>query len=136
MLLKYFPDLKFKPFTVREICKKADEINKERITNKQKPLKVFENLLANINRLKTNYQLVNLREPFLNDEAREALLELEAPLDPVNRGSVNLTKMMMEDEFLTVYNGTFVNYVEPFYTVIMNEKQLLNEYYKNNRSKS
>lgn len=135
-LLKYFPDLKFRTYTVKEICKRADEINKERVANKQKPLKIFENLLSNINRLKTNYQLVNLREPFLNDQAREALLELEAPLDPVDRGSVNLTKMMMEDEFLTIYGSTFVNYVEPFYAVIMNEKQLLNEYNKNNRGKS
>jgi 5'-3' exonuclease len=136
ILLKYFPDLKFKPFTVKEICRKADELNKARVANKQKPLKVFENLLSNIDRLKTNYQLVNLREPFLNDQAREELLQLEMPLEPTNRGSVNLTKMMMEDEFLTIYGSTFVNYVEPFYTVIMNEKQILNEYYKNNRRKS
>lgn len=136
MLLQHFPDLKFKTFTVKEICKGADEINKERVTNKQKPLKIFENLLNNIDRLKTNYRLVNLREPFLNDQAREELAQLEMPLEPTDRGSANLTKMMMEDEFLTVYGSTFVNYVEPFYTVIMNEKQVLTEYLKNNRNKS
>jgi 5'-3' exonuclease len=135
ILLKYFPDLKFKTYTVREICKEADRINKERIANKLKPLKIFENLLGNIDRLRTNYQLVNLREPFLNDLAREELLQLEMPLEPTNRGSVNLTKMMAEDEFLTIYGSTFVNYVEPFYTVIMNEKDLLKEYLKNNRGK-
>jgi len=133
ILLKYFPDLKFKPFTVKEICRLADELNKERVANKQKPLMVFENLLSGIERLRTNYQLVNLREPFLNDQAREDLLELEAPLDPTDRGSHNLTKMMMEDEFLIIYGSTFVNYVEPFYTVIMNEKQILKDYQKNNR---
>jgi hypothetical protein len=58
------------------------------------------------------------------------------PLEPTDRGSVNLTKMMAEDEFLTIYGSTFVNYVEPFYTVIMNEKDLLKEYLRNNRSKS
>jgi DNA polymerase I len=136
ILLKYFPDMKFKHFTVREICKQADALNKERIANKQKPLKVFENLLSNIDRLKMNYQLVNLKEPFLNDEAREELAQLEMPLNPTDRGSKNLTKMMMEDEFLTIYGSTFVNYVEPFYTVIMNEKQLLKDYMKNNRGKS
>jgi 5'-3' exonuclease len=136
MLLQHFPNLKFKTYTVKEICKEADRINKERVVNKLKPLKIFENLLGNINRLKTNYQLVNLREPFLNDQAREELLQLEMPLEPTDRGSVNLTKMMAEDEFLTIYGSTFVNYVEPFYTVIMNEKDLLKEYLKNNRSKS
>ena len=133
MLLKYFPDLKFRTFTVREICRKADEINKERANNKQKPLKNFENLLGNIDRLIMNHRLVNLKEPFLNEQAREELAQLEMPLEPADRGSKNLYKMMMEDEFLTVYGSTFVQYVEPFYAVIMNEKQLLTEYLKKNK---
>jgi 5'-3' exonuclease len=134
-LLKYFPDMRYKKYTVREICREADVINKERIANGQDPLKVFENLLSNIDRLKMNYQLVNLRKPFLNDEAREELEQLRMPLNPTDRGSKNLIRMMNEDEFLTIYTGTFPNYVEPFFAVIMNEKQLLNEYYKNKKTK-
>lgn len=134
-LLSHFPNLKFKHFTVRDICKGADEINKQRIANKQKPLKVFENLLKNIDRLKLNYQLVNLREPLLNEQAIEELEQLDLPLSPDGRGSKNLYNMMMEDEFLTVYGSTFVQYVEPFYSVIMGEKQILTEYYKNNKGK-
>lgn len=130
-LLKYFPELLYKKVTVREICKKADEINKKRIKEKKKPLKALENILNNIDRLKTNHKLINLREPFLNEQANDELGQLEMPLSPDNRGSKNLYNMMIEDEFLTVYNSTFVNYVEPFYSVIMNEKQLLQEYYKN-----
>lgn len=133
-LLKYFPELKFKTMTVRDICKKADEINKDRILNKKKPLKSLENLLNNIDRLKINHQLVNLRQPMLNEQAHEELEQLCLPLSPEGRGSKNLYKMMMEDEFLSVYGSTFPNYVEPFYVVIMNEKQLLTEYYKNNKT--
>jgi 5'-3' exonuclease len=134
-ILNHFPDMRYKKYTVREICKEADRINKERVANGDKPLKVFENLLSNVDRLIMNYKLVNLRQPFLNEEAREALIQLDAPLDPTDRGSKNLIKMMNEDEFLTIYTGTFPNYVEPFYTVIMNEKELLREYNKNNRGK-
>lgn len=133
-LLKYFPELKYKHLSVRDICKRADEINKERIQNKKKSLKALENLLNNVDRLKTNFQLVNLREPILNENAEIALEELEVPLSPENRGSKNLYKMMMEDEFLSIYGSTFVQYVEPFYTVIMNEKQLLMEYVKKNNN--
>jgi len=132
-LLNYFPDIKVRQFTVKEICQKADEINKKRIENKQKPLKAFENLLNGVDRLKTNFKLVNLREPILNEQAIEELAQLEMPLSPEDRGSKNLHKMMMEDEFLLIYKGTFVNYIEPFYTIIMNEKQLLTEYLKNNK---
>ena len=127
ILIKYFPDIKYKRITVKEICRRADEINKERLANKQKPLKIFENLLGNIDRLILNYKLINLREPFLNKEAKDALYELEAPLDPKDRGVNNLYKMMIEDEFLTIYKGTFPNYIEPFYTVITNEQKLFNE---------
>ena len=134
-LLKHFPDIQYKKFTVREICKEADRINKERIANKQKPLKIFENLLAGVDRLIMNYKLVNLREPFLNAEAREALLELEAPLDPKDRGITNLMNMMNKDEFLTIYNGTFPNYVEPFYVVVETERDSYKEYLKNNKGK-
>lgn len=119
---------------VKDICEKADEINKERIAKKQKPLKIFENLLQGIDRLKTNYKLVNLREPMLTETAINELSQLELPLSPENRGHKNLYKMMMEDDFLSVYGGTFPNYVEPFYTVIMNEKTLLMEYNKNNKN--
>ena len=134
-LLKYFPELLYKKLTVREICKKADELNKQRIKEKKKPLKALENILNGIDRLKINHKLINLRKPFLNEQAVEELEQLDMPLSPDDRGSKNLHKMMMEDEFLTVYNSTFVNYVEPFYSVIMNEKQLLQEYNKNNKGK-
>lgn len=134
-LLKHFPELKFKSLTVREICIKADEINKQRITEKKKPLKALENLLNNVKRLKTNYSLVNLRQPMLNEQAEEELFQIEMPLSPEDRGSQNLLRMMKEDDFLSVYGGTFVNYVEPFYTIIMNEKQLLTEYNKNSKKR-
>jgi 5'-3' exonuclease len=132
-LLKYFPELKFKTLSVREICKKADEIQQERILNKKKPLRAFVNLLTNIEKLKTNFKITNLRQPMLNEQAEEELIQLELPLSPDGRGSQNLYKMMVEDEFLKVYGSTFVQYVEPFYTIIMNEKQLLTEYLKNNK---
>ena len=135
-LLKHFPDMRYKKYTVREICKESDKKNRERQEHGQKPLKIFENLLGNIDRLIMNYRLVNLREPFLNTEAREELEQLKMPLNPTDRGSKNLIKMMNEDEFLTIYTGTFPNYVEPFYVVIEHEKELLTEYNKNNRSNS
>jgi 5'-3' exonuclease len=129
-LVKLFPELKYKTLTVKDICRRADEINAERAENKKKPLLALENIVNNVSRLKTNFKLVNLREPMLNEQAEEELLQLEAPLSPEDRGSKNLYEMMIHDDFLSVYGSTFSQYVEPFYTVIMNEKRLLTEYYK------
>lgn len=132
-LLKYFPELRYKTLSVRDVCRLADNHNKKRVSEKKKPLKSLTNLLEGIDRLKLNYQLVNLREPILNDEALNEFEQLKMPLSPDDRGSKNLYNMMLEDEFLTIYGSTFPNYVEPFYTVIMNEKEHLSEYLKNNR---
>lgn len=132
-LVKLFPELKFKTMSVRDVCKRADEIQQERTGNKKKPLKALQNLLSpeGVERLKMNFELTNLRQPMLTEQAEEDLQQLELPLSPEDRGSKNLYKLMIDDEFLTVYGSTFPQYVEPFYTVIMNEKQLLIEYYKN-----
>lgn len=132
-LLGHFPELKFKELTVREICKRADEINQERILNKKKPLKALETLISpeGVKRLRLNYQLVNLREPMLNEQAEEELKQLEMPLSTEDRNSKNLGKLMNDDGFLTVYGSGIVQYVEPFYTVITTERQLTKEYYDN-----
>jgi 5'-3' exonuclease len=130
-LLEHFPELQFKRLSVNDIYNKAKEINIKRVAEKKKPIKALENLLNGKERLKINFKLVNLREPMLNEEAREELKQLEMPLSLTNRGSKNLYRMMNEDEFLTIYKSTFVNYVQPFYTVIMNEKQLFEDYNKN-----
>ena len=129
-LVKHFPELKFKTHTVKEICKKADAINEERVQSKKKPLQALENIVNNVPRLRTNFQLVNLREPILNDEAVEELEQLEIPLSDEDRGSTNLLKMMTDDQFLTIYTGGFREYVQPFYTVIAHEQEQLNDFKK------
>jgi len=137
-LLKYFPEMTYKHMTVREICQRADEINKERMLNKEKPLKVFENLLNGVERLKMNFQLVNLSKPMLTEAAVDELEQLEMPLSDYDeeknekRGEKLYDWMVKEDEFLSVYGSTYPNYIEPFYTVIANERQLLKEYIKKN----
>lgn len=131
-LLKYFPDLKARESSVRDVCQMARRFNEKRIKEKKKPIKAFENLLNSIERLKKNYKLINLKSPFLNDEANEELLQLEMPLSPSGRSSSNLYKMMVEDGFLDVYGSNFVSYVQPFYSVISNEKDLYLEYKRKN----
>jgi 5'-3' exonuclease len=132
-LLKQFPELKTRYMSVKEVCAKADQINKERIASKKKPLQALTSLLENIDRLKLNYELINLKEPFLNDQAEEELEQLALPLSDEDRGAKNLVKLMTEDQFLTVYAGNFVSYVEPFYPIIMNEKKLLKDFIKSEK---
>lgn len=132
-LLRLIPELKYKPMMVKEICAKADEIQKERELEKKPRLKALDNLIFGIDRLVMNYKMINLQKPFLNEQAIEELKQLDLPLDDENRGSKYLYKMMIEDEFLSAFGGTFPSYVEPFFPIIMNEKEILKEYKKNFR---
>lgn len=132
-LIKNFPDLKKRYMSVSEILKEAKKINKTRISEKKKPLIALTKLTEGVERLKINHRLINLNEPFLNEEAEEELAQLNVPLSDENRGAKYLVKLMNEDQFLSVYGGTFVSYVQPFYPVIMNEKNLLKEYIKKNK---
>lgn len=134
-VLKYFPDFKYRYYSVNELVKESKKINEERVSNKKKPISCLENLINGTDRLKTNFQLVNLREPMLNEEALERLGDLDGVLDPNDRGSKNLLALMNEDGFLNDWNGTFTSYVEPFYTVIMHEKEQYFEVFPEKKSK-
>lgn len=132
-LMEYFPVLTERYVSVREICVMAEQINNERVKKKLKPLIALKNITTKIDRLKLNYELINLSKPFLNEEAIKALSDLSDPLVDENRGSSNLYKLMQQDDYLSLYSnyGDFVNYVEPFYTVIAREKQLYKQFQKN-----
>lgn len=134
-LLKHFPELAMDVVTVREICKKAYTINKER----KKPLKVLQNIVEGVERLKTNKKLMDLSEPILTNEAIGELEQLEMPLAETDeegneRGSRALYKLMMEDKFLDMFSkyGNFVTYVTPFYPMIAREKEILKIWEKEN----
>ena len=129
-LMKYFPDIKYKKMMVRDICIRANEINQERIANKKDPYKALTNLLENIDTLKTNYELMNLGKPFLNEQAEDELEQLYMPIDDEDRNSKNLFNLMKEDGFLELYTNKFADYVKPFFPVIMKEKEILKEYVK------
>ena len=130
-LLELCPDLKVKHVSVKELCKIADNVNKVRISEKKKPLKKYENLVNNVKRLVINHKLINLDKPFLDDDAYDELYQLDMPLSPEGRGSKNLIHYMKEDGFLGVYGSTFVDYVQPFYSIITHEKKILQEFLKN-----
>jgi 5'-3' exonuclease len=131
-LLKHFPELIDSEVTVRHICKRSVEINEERKGQKKKPLEALANITKNVERLKVNHTLMNLHAPFLNDQAYEALSDLNLPLSDDNRGVDNVYKLMVEDDFLSLYSnfGNFSTYVQPFYLVISREKDLLKKFNK------
>ena len=46
---------------------------------------------------------MNLREPIINEHARQQLDELKSPLSSKDRGSKQLIALMNEDDFISIY---------------------------------
>lgn len=127
-LLKYFPQLKERHVPPKEIYAEAFKISKQRIADKKKPLKAIENIIEGKDILVRNKKLMDLKTPMMSKEAIDEYDTLYDPLSSENRGSKNLLPMMNEDGFLDNFNSNFVNYVTPFYSVIMKEKEHYDNY--------
>ena len=128
-LYKHFPDIKYRKMSVNEIFKNAKLINEERVNNKQKPLKNLETLLKSKDLLIRNNKLINLEnEDMMDDDVWEQMDTLHSPLSDEDRNSKNLYRMMIEDDFLSIYKGNFTNYIKPFYPIIIQEKHFLSKY--------
>ncbi|MFW6219487.1 MAG: hypothetical protein ACOC33_01335 [bacterium] len=131
-LLKYFPKLKDRKYLVNEIITEAKRIQKERISENKKPLKVLDKIITGKKIYLKNKKLMDLSEPLINKEVKNEFKNFLLPLDDEDRNSKNLIKLMKEDGFLNQYQGNFTQYVEPFFNVIVNEKKILKQYTKNN----
>jgi len=127
-LIKYFPQIKDRYVPVKEIYAKSFEISEQRKKEKKNELQVIENIINGKDILIRNKKLMDLKEPLMSKQALDEYETLYYPLSSDNRGSTNLLPMMNEDGFLDNFNSSFVNYVTPFYSVIMKEKEYFENY--------
>lgn len=137
-LLKYFPEIITQKVNYNSIIDKSKLINEERKLNKEKPLKVLENIEKGIflelgelgiEGYKTNEYIINLLEPLLTKEAISELHSVaENILNPNDRGSKDLIKLMNQDNFFLEYKGDINSFCTPFYPLILKEKEYYNKH--------
>ncbi len=144
--LKYFPKAIKEAIDIDYVLEETNRLIEERKATKKKPLKVLNNIAEGI--MKTvdskdteklgreiydlNYKIINLKEPFLTREAKhEIKIAAEDPLNEEDRGSKNLIKLMDEDGFRQIWNGTINDFFAPFYNTIIKEKTLSKKYNTN-----
>lgn len=140
-LLKHFPFLCKRESSIDEILelsykmvRDAETLN-ESIKTKTGKVKipiVIDNIVKGINKDKEvmgremydlNYRIINLKEPFITKEAKYDVVNMgSSPIDDTNRGSENLIKLMKEDGFLSIWNGSISQFCQPFYPTIIKEK--------------
>ena len=154
-LLKYFPEIKTQKVTFEHIYNRAKEINEGR----KKPLVALTNIIEgwttsekeNASKallegkeyvrtkilngkhlFELNYKLVNLKEPFINEEAIETVISYcTHPISDKERGGKNLLRLMYEDEFIHLIPGgadKYKEFIEVFLPIVKKEKEIYLSY--------
>lgn len=131
-LLKFFPELSDKSFTIPEILYIAANI----IQNKKS--KVISNILTGKTKsgilgeqlFEINQKIVDLSNPLITEEGKMLVKQIYSDtLDPTDRGYKNLMRMMMDDgmfNFLPKDDNAWVEFMKPFTKLIRKEKRKIN----------
>jgi DNA polymerase I len=130
-LLSLFPVLKERKVTLNEIIDGAIEQQKERFLNKQKPLKVLENIINGITDgvqgdkiYEINDKLVNLKKPLLTEKVKMEMEELiNGTFDLSEINLKNVLIMMRRDGLdKTIGEQRYSDYLLPFKKLINREQ--------------
>ena len=133
-LLKYFPELSIRSLTLEDIISKIEVLQKER----KNRLKTLDNILNKVsvgvqgeNIFEINEKIINLQSPLLTETSVIELDSLfDTSIDPEDRNTKNVIKMMLEDGLVMAIPGGregYINFLRPFLRVIKKEKK----YFKN-----
>ena len=128
-LIKYFPELSSKTLTLEEIFTKIESIQNER----KNRLKSLDNIINKVTLgiqgnsiFKINEKIINLKKPLLTESSKTNLDGLfSSPIDPENRNTKNVIKMMLEDGLTIAIPGGrdgYINFLQPFLRIIKKEK--------------
>jgi 5'-3' exonuclease len=128
-LLKYFPEITKQTLTLEDIFSKIEIIQRERKTR----LKTLDNIINKVSVgiqgediYEINNKIIDLKKPLLTESAKHHLDELfETPIDPEDRTTKNVIKMMVEDGLTMAIPGGrdgYINFLQPFLRIIKKEK--------------
>jgi len=129
-LISLFPELKTKKLTIDEIVEKAKKQQEERISSKQKPLKILDNIINRVTDgvqkekiYEINERLVNLHRPMITEDAvGELELLKENTLDSSGRDLKNVLIMMKKNGLdKTLGETRFAEFLLPFKKLIDRE---------------
>jgi len=133
-LLKHVPELRLEKIDLPTLLKKVNDIQEERVKQKQSRLKALDNLLTGKTKgsqkdrlFEINQTLVDLSHPLITEECIEHIIHLmRQPIDPEGRDINNAIRMLMEDGIFEHIPGGKDGYIEflmPFKKLIEKEKK-------------
>lgn len=135
-LLNHFPELAERKITLSELIERAQQIQDERRTAKQQPLKVLDNIINKVTDgvqkesiYEINQVLVDLSRPIVTEDGVRELEHLkEGTLDSSGRDLKNVLIMMKRDGLDRIIGETrYPDYLIPFKKLIDRENIFIND---------
>ena len=128
-LIKYFPEISSQTLTLEDIFSKIELIQSARKSR----LKTLDNIINKVtvgiqgkSIFEVNEKIINLKKPLLTESSKIELDDLfVTPIDPEDRTTKNVIKMMLEDGLTMAIPGGrdgYINYIRPFLRIIKKEK--------------
>jgi 5'-3' exonuclease len=132
-LIKYFPEITKKTLTLEYIMSKIEILQNERKTR----LKTLDNILNRVtvgcqgeDIFEINEKIIDLKNPLLTESSKNELNYLfDTSIDPEDRTTKNVIKMMLEDGLTMAIPGGrdgYINFLTPFLRIIKKEKNFFN----------
>jgi len=126
-LLEIFPNMKNEVYTINRVIEEANDL----LVN-GKTGKTIKRIAESKKIVERNYDLMNLKSPFINQIATDELKEIRDCVlidseDDNSRSINNAMNMLVKDGYVNLlYNGDVQLFVRPFYRLMNKEK----EYYR------
>ena len=138
-LIKYFPELVTTKTDLETVVRRSKELLEERKANKQKPLKVLENIVNGVTDgcqgdklYEVNRKIIDLSEPLLTEEAKEYLdYRLYGVIDTSERDTKNVYRIVEKNKMFDMLDEEkFGNILAPYSRIISMERKRYGEFKK------
>ena len=138
-LIKYFPELVTTKTDLETVVRRSKELLEERKANKQKPLKVLENIVNGVTDgsqgdklYEVNRKIIDLSEPLLTEEAKEYLdYRLYGVIDTSERDTKNVYRIVEKNKMFDMLDEEkFGNILAPYSRIITMERKRYGEFKK------
>lgn len=138
-LFELMPEIKDRPITINEVKERAQLKIDERIAQKKKPLKWYENIVNGVSKrnyngdfYEINNKIINLSLPLLTDDAKDEMdATMYAPMDPDGRSLSNLYQYIIDDNITDLKNhDRFASFFSSFKPLIDKEIKRFNDFMK------
>ena len=115
-LIKYFPNIKKEKYLYSRLVEESLE------AQKKKKLKIYDKVLESESILYRNARLMNLKKPFLNDEAISKVDAVKHGILGDDRSVEKAVSLFIRDGMIShLQNGSLEDFFSPFYRVMTKE---------------